>query len=63
MIIDYLQLITGDLNYRGNRFQEMSEISRKLKGMARDLNVCIIALSQLSREVESRQENDRFYVT
>ncbi len=60
VIIDYLQLITGDSNYRGNRFQEMSEISRKLKGMARDLNVCIIALSQLSRGVESRQDKRPF---
>ncbi|OOG91576.1 replicative DNA helicase [Bacillus pseudomycoides] len=56
VIIDYLQLITGDSKYRGNRFQEMSEISRKLKLMARDLNVCVVALSQLSRGVESRQD-------
>ncbi|MDM5153670.1 replicative DNA helicase [Bacillus sp. DX1.1] len=56
VIIDYLQLITGDSKYRGNRFQEMSEISRKLKLMARDLNVCVVALSQLSRAVESRYD-------
>ncbi|MGG3652359.1 replicative DNA helicase [Bacillus pseudomycoides] len=56
VIIDYLQLITGDSKYRGNRFQEMSEISRKLKLLARDLNVCVVALSQLSRGVESRQD-------
>lgn len=56
VIIDYLQLITGDAKYRGNRFQEMSEISRKLKLLARDLNVCVVALSQLSRAVESRQD-------
>ncbi|MGG2016402.1 replicative DNA helicase [Bacillus sp. S10(2024)] len=56
VIIDYLQLITGDSKYRGNRFQEMSEISRKLKLLARDLNVCVVALSQLSRAVESRQD-------
>ncbi|KEK17137.1 hypothetical protein BAMA_18420 [Bacillus manliponensis] len=49
------ELITGDSKYRGNRFQEMSEISRRLKLLARDLNVCIVALSQLSRAVESRQ--------
>ncbi|MDZ5606136.1 replicative DNA helicase [Bacillus pseudomycoides] len=60
VIIDYLQLITGDLTYRGNRFQEMSEISRKLKLMARDLNVCVVALSQLSRGVESRQDKRPF---
>ncbi|MBJ8026900.1 replicative DNA helicase [Bacillus cereus group sp. N21] len=56
VIIDYLQLITGDSKYRGNRFQEMSEIPRKLKLLARDLNVCVVALSQLSRGVESRQD-------
>ncbi|WP_459500564.1 replicative DNA helicase [Bacillus sp. C1] len=56
VMIDYLQLITGNSTYRGNRFQEMSEISRKLKLMARDLNVCVVALSQLSRGVESRQD-------
>ncbi|KFM98529.1 replicative DNA helicase [Bacillus clarus] len=56
VIVDYLQLITGDSKYRGNRFQEISEISRKLKLLARDLNVCVVALSQLSRAVESRQD-------
>ncbi|HEK9099865.1 TPA: replicative DNA helicase [Bacillus pseudomycoides] len=60
VMIDYLQLITGDSNYRGNRFQEMSEISRKLKLMARDLNVCVVALSQLSRGVDSRQDKRPF---
>ncbi|WP_028401790.1 replicative DNA helicase [Ectobacillus panaciterrae] len=56
VVIDYLQLITGDPKYRGNRMQEIGEISRKLKLMARDLNVCVVALSQLSRGVESRQD-------
>ncbi|MED0959127.1 replicative DNA helicase [Bacillus paramycoides] len=56
VIVDYLQLITGDPKYKGNRFQEISEISRKLKLLARDLNVCVVALSQLSRSVESRQD-------
>ncbi|MFD3449457.1 replicative DNA helicase [Microbacteriaceae bacterium 4G12] len=56
VVIDYLQLITGDDKHRGNRLQEMSEISRRLKILARDLNVCIVALSQLSRAVEMRQD-------
>ena len=54
VIIDYLQLITG----RGrieSRQQEISEISRSLKAMAKELNVPVVALSQLSRAVESRQ--------
>ncbi|WP_332696987.1 replicative DNA helicase [Halalkalibacter lacteus] len=56
VIIDYLQLIQPS-NKRGeNRQQEVSEISRSLKAMARELDVPIIALSQLSRKVESRQE-------
>lgn len=55
IIIDYLQLMsgTGD-NRNGNREQEISNISRNLKGLAKELNVPIIALSQLSREVEKR---------
>lgn len=56
VIIDYLQLMQGSGNNRGeNRQQEISEISRSLKGLARELNVPVIALSQLSRSVESRQ--------
>lgn len=51
-----MQLITGDPKHKGNRFQEISEISRKLKLLARELNVCVVALSQLSRSVESRQD-------
>lgn len=54
--IDYLQLIVGDPKHRGNRMQEIGEVSRKLKLMARELDVCVIALSQLSRAVESRQD-------
>jgi replicative DNA helicase len=56
VMIDYLQLIDGDIKHRGNRQGEISEISRFLKKLARDLNVSVIALSQLSRGVESRQD-------
>ena len=56
VVIDYLQLIEGDLKYKQNRQAEISEISRALKTMARELNVVVIALSQLSRGVESRQD-------
>ncbi|MFZ1249005.1 MAG: replicative DNA helicase, partial [Candidatus Saccharimonadales bacterium] len=56
IIVDYLQLMSGGGKYasEGNRVQEISEISRGLKGIARELNVPLIALSQLSRSVESR---------
>ncbi|MEH7523576.1 replicative DNA helicase [Bacillus sp. JJ1503] len=56
VVIDYLQLIVGDPKHQSNRQAEISEISRKLKHMARELNVVVIALSQLSRGVESRQD-------
>jgi len=54
LIIDYLQLMTVGKDMGGNRVQEISEISRSLKGLARELQVPIIALSQLSRAVENR---------
>lgn len=56
IIVDYLQLMSGGSKYGGseNRVQEISEISRGLKSVARELNVPILALSQLSRSVESR---------
>ncbi len=58
VVIDYLQLISSSINYGGNRQQEVSDISRSLKMMAMELKVPVIALAQLSRSVESR-ENKR----
>ena len=61
IIIDYLQLMTagGDSKSGGNREQEISTISRSLKSIAKELNVPVIALSQLSREVEKRGGSKR----
>lgn len=58
VIIDYLQLMSGSGTRNGdNRQQEISEISRSLKALARELNAPVIALSQLSRACESRQDH------
>ncbi len=56
VIIDYLQLIDSSSRYSGSRQQEVSEISRNLKTMALELEVPVIALSQLSRNVEKRED-------
>jgi len=56
VLIDYLQLIESSGKYQGARQQEISDISRKLKTMALDLGVPVIALSQLSRGVEKRED-------
>ncbi|MBI4127564.1 MAG: replicative DNA helicase [Parcubacteria group bacterium] len=53
LVIDYLQLLFGS-RYTDNRVQEVSEISRALKGLARELSIPVLALSQLSRAVETR---------
>lgn len=60
IVIDYLQLMSGDtLKGTGNREQEIASISRALKGIAKELDVPVIALSQLSRAVETRGGNKR----
>ena len=56
IIIDYMQLMSMGKSYRGNRVQEVSSISRMLKGIARDLNVPVLAAAQLSRAVEYRED-------
>lgn len=60
IVVDYLQLMTGGSNQKGgNREQEISTISRNLKALAKELNVPVIALSQLSRAVETRGGSKR----
>jgi replicative DNA helicase len=55
IIVDYLQLMTAGTDNRGSREQEVSTISRSLKAIAKELDVPILALSQLNRSVESRE--------
>lgn len=55
LIVDYLQLLQSGINYRENRVLEVTEISRNLKSIAKELNIPVIAVSQLSREVEKRE--------
>jgi replicative DNA helicase len=57
LIVDYLQLVTASGNRKdGNRVQEVSEITQGLKALAKELNICVVALSQLSRQVENRDD-------
>jgi replicative DNA helicase len=59
VVIDYLQLMTAGGDNKGNREQEISTISRSIKGMAKELDIPIIALSQLNRSVETRGGDKR----
>ncbi len=56
VVVDYLQLLSGSARANDNRVNEISEISRGLKTMAKDLGVAVLALSQLSRAVENRED-------
>lgn len=56
IIIDYLQLLKPDRNYRGNRYAEVGDISHSIKGIAMELNIPVIALSQLNRSSEGRED-------
>ena len=55
IVVDYIQLLSGDGRHGGNKANEIAEITTKLKVMAKELHVPVIALSQLSRNVESRE--------
>ena len=57
VVVDYLQLISGRGNRGENRVSELSEITRQLKAIARDLNVPVVAISQLSRAIEQRPDH------
>jgi replicative DNA helicase len=56
LIVDYLQLLTGSKSRGDNRVQELTEITTGLKALAKELNIPVVALSQLSRQVESRDD-------
>lgn len=56
IVVDYLQLVTTDSGKGGNRVQEVSQITGALKALAKELNVPVLALSQLSRQVEARED-------
>ncbi|MCY3780731.1 MAG: replicative DNA helicase [Chloroflexi bacterium] len=56
VMVDYMQLMSAGTAYENNRVQEISYISRSLKELARELNVCVLSTAQLSRAVEQRQE-------
>jgi replicative DNA helicase len=55
-MVDYIQLLSGSLRKQDNRVQEVTEITTGLKALAKELNVPIVALSQLSRQVEQRDD-------
>jgi len=59
IIIDYLQILTSNKNYQGNRQQEVADISRSLKQLALELKVPIIALAQLRRPIEQKKGDQR----
>ena len=56
VVVDYLQLMRGEVKRNANREQEISYISRNLKGLAKELSIPVIALAQLSRAVETRSD-------